>query len=60
MDTAVTQSLTHLALGALAPSPTAVQAKRRRRYDKAAGLLTIPTVVRSLTDTEVPTVQLVG
>jgi ParB/RepB/Spo0J family partition protein len=101
MDTAITQSLTHLALGALAPSPTAVQAKRRKRYDKAAlaeladsirqsgviqpivarsldaehyeivagerrwlgakaaGFPTIPTVVRSLTDTEVLTVQLV-
>jgi ParB/RepB/Spo0J family partition protein len=101
MDTAITQTLTHLSLGALAPSSTAVQAKRRKRYDKAAlaeladsirqsgviqpivartldaehfeivagerrwlsakaaGLPTIPTVVRSLTDTEVLTVQLV-
>jgi ParB/RepB/Spo0J family partition protein len=101
MDTAITHTLTHLALGALAPSPTAVQAKRRKRYDKtalaelassiqqsgvlqpivarsldaehyeivagerrwlsakAAGLPTIPAVVRSLTDGEVLTVQLV-
>lgn len=101
MDTAFSQSLSHLAVGALAPSSTPVQAKRRKRYDKtalaelaasirqsgvlqpivaraldaeryeivagerrwlsaqAAGLPTIPAVVRNLTDEEVLTVQLV-
>ena len=101
MDTAVTLTLNYLPLGSLAPSPTAVQAKRRKRYDKAAlaelassirqsgvlqpivaraldaeryeivagerrwlsakaaGLPAVPAIVRSLTDDEVLTVQLV-
>lgn len=101
MDTTFSQSLAHLALSALAPSPTPVQEMRRKRYDKtalaelaasirqsgvlqpivaraldaehyeivagerrwlsakAAGLPTIPTVVRTLSDEEVLTVQLV-
>jgi len=101
MDTAINQSLSHLALNVLAPSSTEAQARRRGRYDKsalaelaasiresgviqpivarvldaghyeivagerrwlrakAAGLPTIPAVIRSLPDAEVLTVQLV-
>ena len=101
MDTAFSQTLSHLAVAALAPSSTEIQAQRRKRYDKAAlaelaasiresgvlqpivarsldaeryeivagerrwlsakaaGLPTVPTVVRHLTDHEVLTVQII-